>query len=198
MKYASWERYESAERWTSYYHQVDLVYAYKPASCLEVGVGQGMVTHALRSLDIDVQTLDIDPRLEPSIVGSVEAIPLPDASVDVVLCAEVLEHLPFDRFETCIQEIARVAKQGAVISLPHWGYTMRALWSMPLWKGSFAFKLPFSRTIPPHGVHCWEIGRTGFPPARIRAVLEHFFLIEKEWLSPWMPYHRFYRLKKKG
>ncbi len=196
--YSSWERYEHPERWTSYYYQADLVYSFKPQTCLEVGVGHGFVSHALKTLGISLQTFDVDPELHPDIVGSIEAIPLPDASVDVVLCAEVLEHLPFDRFETCVKEIARVSKKGAVISLPHWGYTLRALWSFPLWKGSWAFKLPFTKEIPPNGVHCWEIGRTGYPPARIRAVLAKYFTIEKEWLSTWMPYHRFYRLSKRG
>ncbi len=195
--YSSWERYEHPERWTSYYHQANLVYSFHPKTCLEIGVGHGFVSHAIRTLGVSLMTLDVDPVLQPDIVGSVENIPLPDVSVDVVLCAEVLEHLPFDRFEVCIQEIARVADKGAVISLPHWGYTFRVLWSLPMWKGGWAIKSPFAKRIPLNGVHCWEIGRTDYPPARIRAILKKYFIVEQEWLSVWMPYHRFYRLKKR-
>ncbi len=195
--YGSWERYENAERWTSYYHQVDLVKKFAPTTCLEIGVGNGIVSQVIRQLGIELTTLDIDAKLQPSIVGSVTSIPLPDTSVDVVLCAEVLEHLPFDVFETCIAEIARVAKEGAVISLPRWGYTMRLLWSMPFWKGGWAYKLPFTKPITPGGEHCWEIGRTGYPLARIQAVLKKHFIVERTWLSVWMPYHQFFVLRKR-
>lgn len=195
--FSSWKKYENPQRWTSYYYQADLVRSFQPKTALEVGVGHGVVRDAVRSMGISLQTLDIDPDLQPDIVGSVEAIPLADASVDVVLCAEVLEHLPFDRFEQCVKEIARVSKEGAVISLPHWGYTMRLILSLPLVKIEWVKKLPFTTRIPPNGVHCWEIGRTGYPPERIRAILGKYFTIDREWLSVWFSYHRFYRLKKK-
>lgn len=198
MPYESWKRYEFEERWTSYYRQVNEVLSFAPQDCLEIGVGNGYVTDALRRQGVTVHTLDIDAALAPDIVGSVEKIPLPDKSVDVVLCAEVLEHLPFDRFEACIAEIERVSRLGAVMSLPHWGYTIRIILDLPgLPPIRWAWKLPIARTISPGGVHCWEIGRTGYPIGRITGVMKKYFSVESEWLSPWMPYHHFFRLKKR-
>jgi hypothetical protein len=146
MSYASWKRYESEERWTSYYTQINEVLGRSPDSVLEIGVGNGIVSDALKRQGIQVQTLDIDPELKPDFVGSVSQIPLADASVDVALCAEVLEHLPFEEFEGCVQELARVSRNGVVLSLPHWGYTFRGVVDIPglpmlfVRRGSFRFK----------------------------------------------------------
>ncbi|MBP9869586.1 class I SAM-dependent methyltransferase [Patescibacteria group bacterium] len=199
MSYASWKRYESEERWTSYYTQINEVLGRSPDSVLEIGVGNGIVSDALKRQGIQVQTLDIDPELKPDFVGSVSQIPLANASVDVALCAEVLEHLPFEEFEGCVQELARVSRNGVVLSLPHWGYTFRGVVDIPgLPMFRAAWKLPFQKPIPLGGVHCWEIGRTGYPLSRILTVLEKSFIVEREWLSSWMPYHHFFRLKKKS
>jgi len=198
MTYQDWGKYESEERWTSYYVQVDNVLRFKPSSCLEVGVGNGIVSETLRRQGVLVTTLDVDPALHPDKVGSVERIPAEDSSYDIVLCAEVLEHLPFEQFERCVSEIARVARIGAVISLPHWGYTIRVILDLPgIVHFRRALKSPFTKTHDAGGEHYWEIGKRGYPPVRVRKVLEKYFDIEREWLSPWMPYHRFYRLCKR-
>ena len=198
MAYQDWKKYESPERWTSYFTQVDEVLSFHPGTCLEIGVGNRIVTQALKTHGIALTTLDIDPALQPDTVGSVERIPSPDQSFDVVLCAEVLEHLPFEKFETCLREIARVSKAGAVLSLPHWGYTIRGILDLPIIKWRWVWKLPIARALPAGGEHQWEIGRTGHSAASVRRVIERVFVIEKEWLSPWNPYHHFYRLRKRS
>ena len=198
MAYDSWKKYESAERWTSYYTQVDEVLHFQGKTCLEVGVGNGIVSDALKRQGLDVITLDIDPALAPDVVGSVERILLPDVSVDVSLCAEVLEHLPFEKFEACIKELARVSRLGLVLSLPHWGYTSRVILDLPgLPPLRAAWKLPIKKILSPGGVHFWEIGRADYPLSRITKILRQHFSLEKDWLSPWMPYHHFFRLRKR-
>ena len=48
-------------------------------------------------------------------VGSAAALDLPDASVDVVLVSELLEHLP--QWQPCVDEALRVLRPGGVIYL---------------------------------------------------------------------------------
>lgn len=69
-----------------------------------------------RSLDIKRTRPDLD------IVGDIQALPLPDASFDTVLCAEVLEHVPDPR--RALKEIHRVLTAGGklIITVPHLGY----------------------------------------------------------------------------
>lgn len=199
MEYQHWKKYESPERWTSYYTQIDEVLAFKPRSCLEIGVGNGIVGAVLQKQGIQVTSLDIDPDLRPTIVGTVENIPLPDQSVDVVLCAEVLEHLPFERLHACLAEIARVAQRGAVISLPHWGYTLRAIVDVPCLPSLRAvIKLPITIPHPVGGEHYWEIGKKEYPLQRIMVEMRKVFRIQKEWVLPWMPYHHFFVCQKKN
>lgn len=46
--------------------------------------------------------------------GGAEAIPLPDASVDLVLMFKSLHHVPMDRMDDALSEIARVLKPGGL------------------------------------------------------------------------------------
>ncbi|MBI5655048.1 class I SAM-dependent methyltransferase [Candidatus Uhrbacteria bacterium] len=197
MNFQSWSKYESAGRWASYFTQVDEVLKFAPQTCLEIGVGNGIVTEALRKNGVKVTTLDPDQTLEPDIVGSVESLPCADRAFDVVLCAEVLEHLPYEKLEGCLKEIARVSKSGAVISIPHWGRNVRLILDLPLLKVRKVWRMPFfSSVLPPGGEHFWELGRKGVDTKKVRSVMAKNFRIEKDWLSAWMPYHRFFRLRK--
>jgi SAM-dependent methyltransferase len=55
-----------------------------------------------------------------ALTGDATAMPLPDASIDVVIAAEVLEHIRFD--QAAIAEIARVLRPGglAAVTVPAW------------------------------------------------------------------------------
>jgi hypothetical protein len=198
MPYESWKRYEFEGRWTSYFRQVDCVLGFAPQTVLEIGVGNAIVTDTLKRQGLQVTTLDIDAKLLPDIVASVEKIPLPDNSVDVALCAEVLEHLPFSAFETSLEELLRVSKKGVVLSLPHWGYTMRFVVDLPgLPEIRWAWKLPIQKPIPKGGVHEWEINRTGYPLKRVTGIIQANGVLDREWISPWMPYHHFFLIRKR-
>ncbi len=64
------------------------------------------------------RTLDVEASFGPDIVGSAEAIPLPDATVDGVICTQVLEHVPHPWI--AMAEIARVLRPGGkcLITVP--------------------------------------------------------------------------------
>ncbi len=98
-----------------------------PGRILEVGVGEGEVTARLaqRWPDATFCGIDLpDPELAGHwdgkgfnpLFGDIGRLPFPDASFDLVLCIEVLEHVPFP--ELALAELARVTRRDIVASVP--------------------------------------------------------------------------------
>jgi len=168
------ERYETPERWVNYGLQIRTVIESTPESVLEVGPGTGTVSGLLRGRGLNVTTLDVDPRFEPDIVGSVHELTrhVPPKSFDTVLCAEVLEHLPFDLLETCCQQLATVARRCVVIGLPrcaqpHWGLTLKL--RLPRWGDR---EITIGLPILPHWTgptpdHYWSVDFRPYTLARV-------------------------------
>ncbi|MEZ4562525.1 MAG: methyltransferase domain-containing protein [Thermomicrobiales bacterium] len=110
---------------------VDEVVQLAPQQFLDAGCGEGFVARlllqALPSLqltgcDLSPGALAIARETNPRgtfVTGSVTEIPLPDKSVDVVGCFEVLEHLPGDLPRVALAEFRRVARRAVVLSVPH-------------------------------------------------------------------------------
>ncbi len=63
------------------------------------------------------------------LVGDAYRLPFADESVDAVVAAEILEHLPHD--ETAIDELARVLRPGGrvAVTVPRWG-PERVCWAL--------------------------------------------------------------------
>ena len=51
--------------------------------------------------------------------ASIENLPFPDNSFDMVVCTEVLEHLPGSVLEKGVKELARVARHWVFVSVPY-------------------------------------------------------------------------------
>jgi len=189
--------YDFKSRWASYWYQINEVLDLNPKNVLEVGMGNKTVSDYLRNKNIEVVTLDINEELDPDIVASVLKIPLKNSSFDVVLCAEVLEHLPFEDFERCLEELQRVTRKYLVLSLPHFGPQVKLLFKIPFLKEKkFAFKIPLSIKHKFSGKHYWEIGKEGYPAAKIKKIIKNHFRIKKEFTPFENQYHHFFILKK--
>ncbi len=198
MNNYSQTKYITQDRWNNYWYQIRSVKFFgEEKSILEIGVGNKIVSDCLKKMGFQIKTLDINPSLFPDCVASVENIPLSDKSFDAVLAAEVLEHLPFDKFEKCLSEIRRVAKNGAIISLPHSGYTFSFSFKIPLikWK-HIIFKIPhFWRIKTSTNEHYWEIGLRGYSRVKIKKAMESSgFKIEKYFIAHDDPSHIFFIL----
>ncbi len=85
------DSYFSREQWLSHLEQINAVSRLGPTSILEVGCGNGLVSWALKKRGFPVQTVDINPSLEPDFVGNVVDLPqvVGGRTYDLVLCAEV-------------------------------------------------------------------------------------------------------------
>jgi SAM-dependent methyltransferase len=94
-----------------------------PAIALDIGCGKSPYRELLESRGFIVKTLDINDANSPDYTGTIEDTGLPDGSVDLIICTQVLEHSLDPR--KGLQEISRIlrSKGHLIASAPHvWFY----------------------------------------------------------------------------
>ncbi|MBI4134790.1 MAG: class I SAM-dependent methyltransferase [Candidatus Sungbacteria bacterium] len=193
-------KYLSRDRWANYWHQINAVLASKTDNILEIGVGNRLVYDTLKRLDLQVTSVDIDLELRPDVTGSVLNLPFKDNVFDFLLCAEVLEHLPWGDLPKALYEIRRVTQRFALITLPHSGYVFSFSLKIPLLKSaSICLKIPhFWRRHVFNGEHYWELGKKSYSVVRvIREFQRAGFLVVKRSLYADDPAHYHFFLEKR-
>lgn len=192
-----WPDYNDRRRWMSYWHQISETLRLGPHTCLVVGDGERTVSDALARAGVEVVTCDVDPSLRPRVVGDVRHPPFKDASFDVVLCAQVLEHLPFEDFTGCLGELRRITKRWAIVTLPQRGRS----WEVVLWL-PFLPRLHRSGKFPARTKHFfdeqghhWEMGARNYPHSLVEDRTRSVFHIRRRFHVPENPFHRFYVLE---
>ena len=88
---------------------------------LDVGCGEGVLVEEYRHKGWDIEGLDLNYESEFVRRGDVRGLPYLDATFDIVLFLDTLEHLPFIDQPKSLTEIGRVLKPGGyvVISVPN-------------------------------------------------------------------------------
>lgn len=94
------------------------------SSILDVGCGDGRITNKLASrynrvIGLDNSKKTLEYVKTERILGTTESLPFSDRSFDLVLCCEVLEHLPFSIFSKTVSELQRVADKYICVSVPY-------------------------------------------------------------------------------
>lgn len=156
--------------------------ATRPQRVLDAGCGEGHVTEWLRAA-LPVAFCGVDGREEAvaayrernpgaeAHVGDLRALELPDDAFDLVVCTEVLEHLPDPA--GVVAELARVcAPTGRVlVTVPH----------EPFFRGANLARGRYVRRLGSTPGHRWTWGRRGLTALLATA------LDEPAWFSsfPW-------------
>jgi SAM-dependent methyltransferase len=97
---------------------------------LDVGCGEGFTMRELRGDGVQAKMVGVDLSLgalawnqarrmgrSPLGVADVHHLPFPDNSFDLVLCLEVLEHLPDSGVG--LRELLRLSREHVLVSVPH-------------------------------------------------------------------------------
>jgi len=113
----------------NFYEKVgSIVGSLDSGSVLDAGCGEGESLSQLApvlpakqsGIDLNPESVEFTSARVPEAdiaVGDITAMPFEDGAFDLVLCLEVLEHLPVPGL--ALEEIARVSARDIVISVPH-------------------------------------------------------------------------------
>jgi SAM-dependent methyltransferase len=115
----SWDYYPT------YLAKLDAVRRYLDAMpsatrVLDAGCGEGILVEEYAGR-LDIIGVDANYSSARVTLGSVTALPLPDASFDRALCLDVLEHLSYDDQPRALAELFRVLRPGGelFVSVPN-------------------------------------------------------------------------------
>lgn len=187
------KQYFHMEQLSSLIHQFSDVMQLGPERVLEIGPGNGFLSALLRQAGVQVTTVDINPELSPDIVSSIADLPssLPNERYCLVVCAEVLEHLPFAEFLTSIRTLKRYS-DALYLTLPQY----RRWWGFSGWIHLFGRRKllnvgGYTRTqksLDEGHVHFWELDHT---PAVTRSQIILLLRQEYSWVK-----HGSYKLNR--
>lgn len=201
-----YEGYDDLFRYISYSYQVSEAVKLRPSSILEIGIGNGTVTDALRKYGFSVTTCDFDGALNPDVVADIRDLSsFGDNSYDLVMACEVLEHIPWSDVPKVLGELRRISKGNVIVSIPQYGFAINLNISLPFIdrvfkRKSFDFGFFIHRFYSNpsfDGQHYWEVGGKDFSVRRVRGEICKYFDIKNEFEIPLNRFHRFYILSKK-
>ncbi len=178
-------------------HQIEKIYKLRPESILEIGIGNGFTSSFLRKAGFDIVTADINPALAPDICAPLDQLEsqLNGRRFDLVVCCEVLEHMPFEQFSSNISML-RALGDRLFMTLPNYRkyFGFAGLLRIPRRKPieiSLQLSTSFGRMLPPE--HYWEIGHSSETrlPKIVSSILTQYKTLETGNF-PTNSYHRYF------
>jgi len=108
--------------WYWYFIIIKEVICFKPNDILEIGSGSGIIKNCLKPLVEKYIVLDINPQLNPDILGDVRICNNElNNKFNLIIITDVLEHIPFSDLEQTVQNLFLYLKNGGkvLITIPH-------------------------------------------------------------------------------
>ena len=192
-------KYVDIHRWNSYYYQIMEAINAKGKDILVIGKGDDIVPNTIKLFGKKVTTLDFDKDLKPDIIGSVTEIDkILKQKYDVIICCQVLEHIPFNDFENVIKQLKNCYKEKIILSLPNCNAWFKLNLKIPKLK---EINLRFS--IKKNTRKNWDINKQGngehalnYEKSKVENIIKKYFKI-KFFIPRDNNYHMFYILTDK-
>ena len=196
----NFDTYINKKRWISIWYQLNEVLSLNPKKVLEIGTGAGIFKALIHIYVIRIESVDIDPELNPDHLASAENLPMDTNSYDCVCAFQVLEHLPYTKSIQAFGEMVRVAKEDIIISLPDAKQIYTYSIHIPK-LGPKVFHIPKPGVRPLihkfDGQHYWEINKKDHP---LQKIIDDFtkkdVKLVKTYFVNEFTYHRFFIFKK--
>ena len=202
----AFEKYIDLKRWISYYYQLEKCLSIKAGDILIIGKGDGLLEKAIINYNNDVRitTFDYAEDLNPDVCGNVLELSsfFKEKRFSIIICCQVLEHLPFELFERALHEIQNVLKKDGllVLSLPDNGICLDVSIHIPkvgyyrfapkickFYRGKFKY----------NGEHYWEINSARqYSLKKVKSEICRYFELQYDYLVPLNHYHHFFVCKQ--
>ncbi|MBD5521486.1 MAG: class I SAM-dependent methyltransferase [Lachnospiraceae bacterium] len=202
----SFARYVTKQRWMSYYYQIKECVDSTSKSILVIGKGDGIVPVILKQVlerekdaaEIEntiIDTFDYDDRLHPTYVGDIRDLSrIVKKKYDCVICCQVLEHLPWDCFESIVQNIKSICNYKFILSLPlnRRSFQMRLdICHLTYRFINIVIERKWVKNFPYKGEHYWEAGIKGHTKKDILYIIKKYYDVENDYVIPENTYHWF-------
>jgi 2-polyprenyl-3-methyl-5-hydroxy-6-metoxy-1,4-benzoquinol methylase len=178
---------------------------------IEIGPGDGIFKSLISKFPYQLTTIDVTSENNPDIICDILNNPIKDKTFDMVVCFQVLEHIPYKYFRSVISTLASISKNYLFISIPYQtnslAFSLRTRFVSRVlnrMNGKLEFLLNVRLPIrdidesvlmqrkDKHNPHYWEAGRRSYPIKRICEDIETCKLkILKKFPNPDFPYHYF-------
>ena len=198
-------KYNTLSRFISYFYQIESVSNLADIkTVLEIGSGSKLVSRELENIGYQITTCDFDSSVNPDVVADVRKLQFEPNSFDCIMACQVLEHIPFYDFEKVVEDLSRITKKYAIVSLPSRSTGVELLLKVPFIqtifkKKFFDLSLQFPVKFPgfkESDQHYWEIDFWTTKASKVEKVFKKYFIIKKTFRPPLNKYHRFYILEK--
>lgn len=189
--------YLSPDRMSSYSYQYSLALETGACTFLNIGSANSILKYLLEKNDVHVIDLDLDWNTKPNVSAALPFLPFSDKSIDVVMCFQILEHLPLIMFGATIKELKRVAKEFILLSLPDQTITNSQRLKYFIYK---TFNRPVEWNIYKlrqiDTEHFWEIGHSNISDFAIVNMIKNENLeIIKDFRNQNNRFHHFFVVK---
>jgi ubiquinone/menaquinone biosynthesis C-methylase UbiE len=175
--------------WMNYYYQINNTLSLNPKKVLVIGVGDGITPKYLKGYGIKTITLDFDPKLKPDIVADISNLPkkLKKEKFDVIICAHVLEHLPFKYFDKILKDFSKITSY-LVLQLPSSILQIKFNFAIQphVLNKNFIINIPilFWKKLSFNGQHYWKLHRRNESMIKVKKVIKKYFTIKKLYQCP--------------
>ncbi len=156
--------YFSLPQLCSFAQQLNFIHSMRPTSAIEIGLGNGFVSSFLTRSGLPVVTADINPALKPDICAPLAEVRNHiEGPKDLVICCEVLEHMPLDEFDANLDYLRGLGNR-LFLTLPNskrsWGFAgFASLPKLGFKQIDLNMEVPYKRNLD-NSPHFWEVGYT--------------------------------------
>jgi hypothetical protein len=188
--------------WMNFFYQINNTLELKPKKIVIIGVGNGTVESYLKKEGFEVITFDIDKNLNPDIIGSVTELEkyFSNNQFDVIICAHVLEHIPFKYFSDTLRQISSIGRY-LILQLPP--STLQFRLNLALqpyffnWNFNINMPILFWKKYKFNGQHYWQPYSKNHSMKKVKMEIKKYFILKKSYQCPENHYSYNFILKSK-